>query len=105
MSKSKKKLVRKRFRDACYKRDSYKCVCCGFYAGEARAQELLDAHHITNRNYMPNGGYVKENGISLCELCHIKAEAEDPGFEPRVLYQKIRSTFLEALRASEELDK
>jgi len=23
---------------------------------------------------MPNGGYVKENGITLCSICHSKAE-------------------------------
>ena len=104
MSKSKKKLVRKRFRDACYKRDNYSCVCCSFKAGKERAQELLDAHHITNRNLMPNGGYVKENGISLCEDCHIKAEDEAPGFEPELLYKKIGSSYEEAVKASERLN-
>ena len=52
---------------------------------------------------MPNGGYVKENGISLCEQCHIKAEDEAEGFEPEVLYKLIGSTYEEAIKASERL--
>lgn len=61
----------------------------------------MDAHHITDRNEMPNGGYVKENGITLCkEKCHMKAEKfhmtggkewED-GFHPDDLYEKIDSS-------------
>ena len=58
----------------------------------------LDVHHITDRNEMPNGGYVKENGISLCSECHLKAEEfhqtgiSHPGYSPEDLYQKIGST-------------
>lgn len=37
-------------------------------------ENLIDAHHITDRNEMPNGGYVMENGITLCHPCHEKAE-------------------------------
>lgn len=33
-----------------------------------------DVHHIIDRSEMPNQGYVKENGITLCEPCHEKAE-------------------------------
>lgn len=61
----------------------------------------LDAHHITDRNEMPNGGYVKENGISLCPECHKKAELYHtsnktvwhPGFHPNDLYAKIHSSY------------
>lgn len=66
MSKQ-KKLVRERFRDAVFKRDNHKCRVC------FEKNSKLDAHHITDRNEMPNGGYCKENGISLCESCHEKA--------------------------------
>ncbi len=67
----------------------------------------LDAHHITDRNAMPNGGYVKENGIALCDDgCHRLAEVyhqtgtSHPDFSPADLYRKIGSTFDEAHRAS-----
>ena len=104
MAKSQKKLTRKRFRDACYKRDAYECAVCGLHAGKEKAESLLDAHHITNRNDMPNGGYVKENGISLCEPCHIKAEAEQEiDFLPSALYKVIDSSYEEALEASDRL--
>jgi hypothetical protein len=44
---------------------------------------------------MPNGGYVKENGITLCKIgenCHLKAENVEPGFEPELLYRLIGSS-------------
>lgn len=58
---------------------------------------------------MPNGGYVKENGISLCPGCHEKAEVFHstgtgtalPGWSPSDLYQVIRSTYELAVKASE----
>lgn len=58
---------------------------------------------------MPNGGYVKENGVSLCEKCHEKAEAfhrgeqPEPGFSPPELYVKIGSSHEAALAASKRL--
>jgi len=71
--------------------------------------EGLDAHHITDRGDMPNGGYVKENGIALCENCHIKAEefhstgTSHPGYSPEDLYRVIGSSHIAAVNASERL--
>jgi hypothetical protein len=98
-----KKLIRLRFRDEVFARDHHKCVFCAATVG-------LDAHHITDRNELPNGGYVKENGITLCEVHHAYAEeyhiammegftpeeAEElcqPGYLPRDLYAKIGSSY------------
>ena len=98
------------FRDACYKRDGFRCAMCGVKSSKEKAEEELDAHHITDRNLMPNGGYVKENGISLCAECHEKAEifhstgTAHPGFAPEDLYKKINSTYEKAIEASEKLD-
>lgn len=67
----------------------------------------LDAHHITNRNEMPKGGYVAENGISVCDDCHLKAEQfwstgiAVEGFSPEELYTKIGSSYDEAVAASD----
>ncbi|APR81162.1 Hypothetical protein A7982_06509 [Minicystis rosea] len=72
----------------------------------------LDAHHITNRNLMPAGGYVAENGIALCDTpggCHEKAEAVDhgelvdPRFTASALYRIIGSSPEAATAASERL--
>ena len=106
---SEKKAVRKMFRDACYKRDGFRCAVCGMKSSKDKAEQELDAHHITDRTLMPNGGYVKENGISLCPACHEKAEVfhstgvAHPGYAPEDLYKKINSTYEKAVEASEKL--
>jgi len=63
-----KKIIRENFRNSVFKRDKNKCKMCNISGLE------LDAHHITDRTEIINGGYVKENGISLCHDCHEKAE-------------------------------
>lgn len=98
-----KQAVRAKFREVVFKRDKNKCRVCG------AASTKLDAHHITDRNELPNGGYVLENGISLCELCHFKAEQFHatgealPGFHPDDLYIMIGSTREKAEAASLKL--
>ena len=102
MSKE-KKLKRKKFRDVCFARDKYACVMCSFRSSPDKCEEELDCHHISDRHLFPNGGYVKANGISLCDQCHIKAEIFHStgealeGFHPNDLYKKIGSTFEKAL--------
>ncbi len=109
---SNKKDIRKNFRNDVYKRDNYTCKKCDHFYGLEKAEEFLDAHHITDRNLMPNGGYVKENGISLCkEECHMKAEkfhitggAEwEPEMHPDDLYSLIGSSKELAIKISENL--
>lgn len=98
-----KKKTRKRFRDSTFDRDGHKCAMCKV------ANVKLDAHHITPRTQMPNGGYVKENGISLCEACHMKAEQflqkelADKKFSPDNLYKMVGSSYTAAFEASENL--
>lgn len=103
-----KQITREKFREAVFSRDNHKCRVCG------KKDVKLDAHHITDRNEMPNGGYVKENGITLCDTetgCHWKAEiyhnsgGEDwlEGFHPNDLYALIGSSHEKAVAASEKL--
>jgi len=105
---SEKKLVRERFRNAVFHRDNSRCRGCG-WALIRPGEVELDAHHITDRNLMPNGGYVKENGISLCPPCHQKAEVFHstgtalPGWSPEDLYKMIGSSHEQAIKASERL--
>ncbi len=108
-----KKEIRKRFRSAVFQRDGYRCVMCAHQSTPDKAVEELDSHHVTDRHDMPHGGYVAENGISLCkggaESCHFKAEmwlngsGEPEGFSPADLYDKIGSSREEAEAASQKL--
>jgi len=109
-----KKAVRSKFRKDVFVRDQHKCRCCG-KSGYDRQEESvaskvpLDAHHITNRDEMVNGGYVKENGISVCDDCHAKAEAfwstGEPveGFSPDDLYKLIGSSLEVSKTASQRI--
>lgn len=97
---------RKAFREGVFARDGHKCHVCGG-GGE------LDAHHITDRHDLANGGYVLSNGITLCAECHIKAGvhhithgAEWPeGFHPNDLYKRIGSSEETARLDSERLSE
>lgn len=99
-----KKLIRENFRNRVFARDNHQCKVegCGI-------KEDLDAHHITDRNEMPNGGYVVENGISLCPTHHEMAEVYHstgealPRFHPNDLYILIDSSYELAFLASERL--
>lgn len=127
-----KKQIRATFRNSVFERDRYLCKCCKkpgkdrqggdgwkkFHAEEIGLVEL-DAHHITNRSLLPNGGYVKENGVSVCNECHLKAESfsgsikeylgtlpapeTDDSFAPDSLYKLIGSSLVEAIAASNRL--
>jgi len=124
-----KKQIRKDFKADVFKRDNYACKCCGEKYSKEEAEEFLDAHHITDRNEMENGGYVKENGISLCKYersdffqgpiikgveansCHMKAEKFhitegkewEPGMHPDDLYKLIGSSKEKAIEASKKI--
>lgn len=107
MSNSKKQ-IRASFRDAVFKRDKYSCVICGLKAQPTEAENILDAHHIIPRQLMPNGGYCKENGITLCKkTCHLKAESYTlhliSEFSPTNLFNIINSSESKAIMASENL--
>jgi len=97
---AKKKLIRSAFREAVLLRDGNRCRIC------KRDEGALDAHHITDRDVMPNGGYVTENGISLCGECHLaaeRAEKSDKTFGPDTLYMLIGSDLNRAYEASKKL--
>jgi len=95
---------RRNFREGVFARDGNKCKVCG-------ARGELDAHHITDRHVLPNGGYVLSNGISLCEACHIKAGVHHithgknwpKGFHPNDLYAMIKSSYDKAYKDSANL--
>lgn len=98
-----KQKIRMKFRDEVFERDGHKCKFC--------KRDAVDAHHITDRNEMPNGGYVKENGISVCEEHHLKCEEFhisdgtkwEIGFHPNDLYKMIGSSYIQAILKSKKL--
>ncbi len=118
-----KKQIRAAFRISVFRRDRYCCVMCGKPGQDRQDSEahksfhntpeddlaILDSHHISDRNTLPSGGYVKENGASLCEECHELAEyfhqlgEAYPGYAPEDLYAKIGSCYEMALQASLKL--
>lgn len=122
MANDRKKSIRAAFRLAVFERDGYHCVMCGRPGQDRQSIEeasrtavtqsnrvILDAHHICDRHLMPYGGYVAENGITVCEDCHVKAEShwatpEDaaPGYSPEELFKRIDSSIENAWSAATE---
>jgi len=108
-----KRDVRRKFREGVFKRDRHTCQVCGKQWSPADSEPSLkriNAHHITDRTLMPNGGYVPANGITVCEdPCHLRVEqfhltgeVED-GLAPTDLYTLVGSSHGQAIRASERL--
>lgn len=99
-----KQLIRESFRTAVLGRDGNQCVFCD-------ETQDLDAHHISDRSKMPNGGYVKENGITLCPDHHLDAELYHisngndfvKGLHPNDLYAIISSSYKLAVEKSRRL--
>lgn len=103
MSKQLHKKWRKEFNEVCLERDGHKCVFC-------EKTENLDVHHITDRHEMPNGGYVLSNGITVCDEHHLMVEEFHrtggewiDGFHPEELYERIDSSYEQAIEDSNKL--
>ena len=104
----KKQQIRAKFRSDVFTRDDFTCKVCNTQQDESE----LDAHHITDRTQMPNGGYVASNGITVCkDDCHMKVEAFhisggvawEQGLHPDQLYKMIGSSKEQAIKDSERL--
>lgn len=54
------------FRKQVFKRDDYTCQKCG------SSGVTLNAHHILNYKDNPDTRYDVDNGITLCDKCHIQ---------------------------------
>ena len=89
--------IKKVFESAVLGRDKMLCRMCG---------EIADvAYQIISKNAFPNKGYVLENGISLCDYCCEKASSvntDDLEYGAVALYEKIGSSFLEALEKDDK---
>lgn len=58
------------WRKSVFKRDKYTCQSCGDNRGGN-----LRAHHIKEYAKFPKLRHVVNNGITLCETCHIKVHS------------------------------
>lgn len=69
---------RKSFRQAVFSRDDHTCIVpwC--------QNTAVDAHHILERELWSNGGYTPQNGVSVCERHHKRAE--DDLIPPQAFY-------------------
>lgn len=65
------KSERRKFREQCFERDNHTCVVPDCNA------DAVDAHHIIERSEWQNGGYIPQNGASVCEHHHKLAETND----------------------------
>lgn len=112
-----KKAIRQAFVAPCFMRDKYRCAVCGWPGHSLsfdEARKLLDVHHILPRKSLPNGGYVEQNGITLCresgKNCHLEAEKfymseehVNEAYSPDALFVIINSSRDQALEASKKL--
>lgn len=108
---SNKKEIRRNFRETVFDRDRYCCRKCQVPGKDRQGGDdwkkyhkiepkcYLDAHHILDRHTFLNGGYVKENGISLCDDCHLLAEKQQSGYKPEQLFKLINSSPEKAIKA------
>lgn len=58
------------WRKAVFERDLYTCQCCGDKNGNGHRIEL-NAHHIKNWKDNEILRYEVDNGVTLCERCHL----------------------------------
>lgn len=72
-----KLLTRTEFREGVFARDGHRCVLCGKSPQET-PEGKLDAHHVLERRLFQapgeEGGYFLDNGVSVCEACHLRCE-------------------------------
>ena len=59
-------LTREQFNQAVLARDQC-CIVC-------KSKDELVIHHIIDRSLFENGGYYKDNGVTLCPKCHLLSE-------------------------------
>lgn len=52
---------------AVFRRDGFKCICCGYDKGK-----ILVAHHLNGYNWDKENRINPNNAVTLCKNCHIE---------------------------------
>lgn len=66
MNNKNKLLTREKFKEQVFEKTNGLCLFC--------KAEAVDAHHIMERRLFNDSGYYLDNGVAVCEPCHIKCE-------------------------------
>lgn len=86
-----KLLTRKQFREFCLERDNFKCVVCKDDCDNS-------PHHLISEKLFKQphelGGYFVDNGATLCNDCHLKAEFTLTSVEDLRKFAKITNIIL-----------
>lgn len=85
----------KKWADEVKKRDEFKCRICD-------SQKTLHAHHIIPRKQDSSKWYDINNGITLCNSCHAKAEGFKKG---RVVTQEIKDKISQSCKGRDSWSK
>lgn len=78
------------WRNNVFERDCYSCQYCGYDKGH-----IIRAHHIFPFAEYPDLRFVVENGVTLCERCHILAHETE--------INPIQETLLELILSRDNL--
>lgn len=68
------------WRKKVFERDDYTCQMCGD-RGSKGHKVILNAHHIVKYSVNKELRFVVDNGITLCEKCHLKTYGKEEKFE------------------------
>ena len=75
--KIRKSLKMSLWRELIFKRDSYACQLC------RNTGIPLEAHHIIPFSKFPKFRYTKNNGITLCKVCHLNIRGNEWLYIPK----------------------
>lgn len=70
-TEERKLFLDREWRLSVFERDSYTCQCCGYDKGG-----ILVAHHLNGYHWDIKNRHNVDNGIALCEPCHIDFHGE-----------------------------
>ena len=85
------------WRKAVFDRDLYTCQCCG-----SRGNTYLQAHHIKNWRDNEDCRFDVDNGITLCQKCHMSFHSK---YGKRFNTEEQLKEFIEDYKKNNKIDK